>query len=74
MHKETGEMGEMLPLVKQFGIDKITELTSAEHNAIKDIKQELRPEELAYLRWRDSTDLAEVSFKDAFLAGWNRGQ
>lgn len=49
---------------------KITKLTAYEHDAIKDIKMDKRPIELAWSRFKKHMDASETSLRTAFEEGF----
>lgn len=73
MDNRTGEINTYETLVDKVGLENVTQLTPQELDAVKYIKQEYRPEELAWLRFRVNLNMAETSMKEVFLAGFRKG-
>jgi hypothetical protein len=70
MNTDTGELHEITETLKETLGVKFTELTQAEHDAVKGIKQSLRPIELAWVRYKRNMEPSETSIRSAFEEGF----
>jgi len=64
------ETGEIVNIPLNVMDPKLTTLSATELEAIKNIQQEYRPIELAWIRYKRLMDPAEISLREVFESGF----